>query len=74
MGRLPDHPSYDVIIIGGAMMGSSTAWWLTRNPDFDGRVLVVERDPTYEFASTTHTNSCVRQQFSSEINIRIRRS
>lgn len=67
----PDHGSYDVVIIGGAMMGSSTAWWLTQNPDFDGRVLVVERDPTYEFSSTAHTNSCIRQQFSTEVNIRI---
>ena len=32
---------------------------------------MVERDLTYEFAATTHTNSCIRQQFGSEINIRI---
>ncbi len=67
----PAHSAYDVVIIGGAIMGSSTAWWLSRNPDFSGRILVVERDPSYEFASTSHTNSCIRQQFSSEINIRI---
>ena len=53
------------------MIGSSIAWWLSRDPDFDGRVIVVERDPSYEFASTTHTNSCIRQQFGSEINILI---
>ena len=53
------------------MMGSSTAFWLSRNPDFDGSILVVERDPSYEFASTSHTNSCIRQQFSSEVNVRI---
>ena len=63
--------SYDVVIVGGAIMGSSTAWFLTENPDFDGSVLVVERDPTYEFCSTAHTNSCIRQQFSEELNIRI---
>ena len=67
----PRHSAYDVVIMGGAMMGSSTAWWLSRNPDFQGRILVVERDPTYEFAATSLTNSCIRQQFSSEINIRI---
>ena len=67
----PEHSSYDVVIIGGAIMGSSTAWFLTENPDFDGRVLVIERDPTYEWCSTAHTNSCIRQQFSAEINIRI---
>lgn len=67
----PKRNSYDVVIVGGAMYGSSVAWWLSQNPDFDGTVLVVERDPTYEFTSTAHTNSCMRQQFSAEVNIRI---
>ncbi|MEM6621944.1 MAG: FAD-binding oxidoreductase [Pseudomonadota bacterium] len=71
MSNTPEHQTYDVVIVGGAMMGSSTAWWTSQNPDFSGRILVVERDPTYEFASTSHTNSCIRQQFSNEINIRI---
>jgi glycine/D-amino acid oxidase-like deaminating enzyme len=65
------HASYDVVIVGGAMFGSSLAWWLTQTPGFDGTVLVIERDPTYEFASTSHTNSCIRQQFSSTINIQV---
>lgn len=51
-------------------MGSSTAWFLLDNPDFDGSILVIEKDLTYEFCSTSHTNSCIRQQFSTEINIR----
>ena len=67
----PEHRHYDVVIIGGAIMGSSTAWFLSQNPDFDGRILVVERDPSYAFCSTAHTNSCIRQQFSTELNIRI---
>ena len=71
LGTTPERASYDVIIIGGAMIGSSVAWWTARNPDFTGRILVVERDPTYEFASTSHTNSCIRQQFGTELNIRI---
>ncbi len=69
--RPPAKSSYDVVIIGGAIMGSSAAWFLSANPDFDGSILVVERDPSYEFASTAHTNSCMRQQFANEINIRI---
>lgn len=52
-------------------MGSSTAWFLTENKDFDGSVLVIEKDPTYEFCSTAHTNSCIRQQYSTELNVRI---
>ncbi len=67
----PKKNHYDVIIIGGAIMGSSTAWFLTQNPDFDGSLLVVERDPSYQFASTALSNSCIRQQFSETLNIRI---
>ncbi len=67
----PKHDRYDVVIIGGAMIGSSCAWFLSANPDFNGRILVVERDPNYAFASTSHTNSCTRLQFSNEINIKI---
>ena len=61
----------DVVIIGGAMIGSSIAWWLSRDPAFDGRIVVIERDPTYAMCSTAHTNSCIRQQFTSPVNIRI---
>ena len=74
MSRTLDTPKaarYDVVIVGGAMYGSSVAWFLTNNPDFDGSVLVVEKDPTYEFTSTSHTNSCMRQQFSAKINVQI---
>jgi len=67
----PLKSSYDVVIVGGAKFGSSVAWFLTDNPDFNGSILVVEKDPTYEFTSTSHTNSCMRQQFSREINVRI---
>ena len=69
--QTPHKSSYDVVIVGGAMYGSSVAWFLTDNPDFDGSILVVERDPTYEFTSTSHTNSCMRQQFSAAINVRV---
>ena len=71
ISNLPTSSAYDVVIVGGAMYGSSVAWFLSDNPDFDGSILVVEKDPTYEFTSTAHTNSCMRQQFSNEINVRI---
>ena len=67
----PKHDTYDVIIIGGAIMGSSTAWWLTQSPDFKGRILVLERDPSYAKAATTLSFSCIRQQFSTDLNIKI---
>ena len=63
--------NYDVVIIGGGMIGASVAWFLKKHFAFAGSVLVVERDLTYEFASTSHTNSCIRQQFSSALNIRL---
>ena len=67
----PRAQSYDVILIGGAMYGSSIAWWLSRDPAFDGSILLVERDLSFEFAATSHTNSCIRQQFSNTTNIQI---
>ena len=53
------------------MYGSSVSWFLASNPDFDGSILVVERDTSYSACSTVHTNSCIRQQFSREINVQI---
>ncbi|MCH9672259.1 MAG: FAD-binding oxidoreductase, partial [Gammaproteobacteria bacterium] len=70
-GAQPAQSSYDVVIVGGAIIGSSVAWFLSENADFDGSVLVVERDPSYENASTSHTNSCMRQQFSNQLNVQI---
>ncbi len=71
IGDRPRHGSYDVVIVGGAMIGSSVAWWLSRDPGFDGRILVIERDPSYEHASTTGTASCIRHQYSNAVNVRI---
>ncbi|MBI1218312.1 MAG: FAD-dependent oxidoreductase [Rhodobacteraceae bacterium] len=63
--------SYDVVIVGGAVIGSAVAYFLTANPDFTGSVLVVERDPTYRFASTSLSSSSIRVQFSNPINVQI---
>ncbi len=67
----PKHASYDVVIVGGGIYGSSIAWWLTQMAGFDGRILVIEKDPTYAQAATSLTNSCIRQQFSNPTNIAI---
>jgi FAD-dependent oxidoreductase domain-containing protein 1 len=62
----------DVIIIGGAVMGSSIAWWLTRmQPGID--VLVLERDPSYARASTALSVASIRQQFTTAVNVQISR-
>ncbi len=65
--------AYDVAIVGGGMIGSAVAWWLARDPDFGGRVLVVERDPTYAQAASSLSHSCIRQQFGSPVNVLISR-
>ncbi|MFV0472779.1 MAG: NAD(P)/FAD-dependent oxidoreductase [Pikeienuella sp.] len=67
----PRRPAYDVVIVGGAVIGSSVAYWLTENPGFDGSILVVERDSTYEFSSTALSTSAIRQQYSNPINVKI---
>ena len=69
--QTPENTSYEVVIIGRAMMGAAAAWFLSDDKDFHGMVLVVDRDLTYENTSTMHTNSCMRQQFSGELNLRI---
>lgn len=62
---------YDVVIVGGAVIGSAVAYYLTANPDFTGSVLVVEKDPTYVKASTSLSSSSIRTQFSNPINVKI---
>ena len=68
---VPKASRYDVVIVGGAVMGSSSAYWLMENPGFKGSVLVVERDSTYHRAPSARAASCIRQQFSQPINILI---
>ena len=63
--------SYDVVIVGGAVIGSAVAYFLMANPDFQGSVLVVERDPTYRHASTSLSAASIRTQFSNPINVKI---
>jgi FAD-dependent oxidoreductase domain-containing protein 1 len=61
----------DVVIVGGGVMGSAVAYFLAADPGFSGRVVVVERDPTYATASTALSVGAVRQQFSTPENIQM---
>jgi glycine/D-amino acid oxidase-like deaminating enzyme len=61
--------NYDVIIVGGGVVGSSAAWFLTGRDDFKGRVLVIEKDPSYAKSSTALSAASIRQQFSTPANI-----
>jgi glycine/D-amino acid oxidase-like deaminating enzyme len=62
--------SKQVVVIGGGVMGSALAYWLTRL-DPASKITVVERDPSYEYASSALSAASIRQQFSTPVNIRI---
>jgi len=59
----------DVVIVGGGVMGSAIAYFLTADPAFHGSVLVIERDPSYADCATTRSWGGVRQQFSTPENV-----
>lgn len=59
----------DVVITGGGVIGSATAYFLAAHPGFDGRVVVIERDPTYADCTTSRSVGGIRQQFSTRENI-----
>ncbi|WP_237153988.1 NAD(P)/FAD-dependent oxidoreductase [Oryzibacter oryziterrae] len=63
--------SYDVVIVGGAVTGSSTAYHLASNPDFKGRILVIEKDASYQRCASALSAASIRQQFSTAVNIKI---
>ena len=64
---------WDVVIVGGGVIGSAIAYFLLREPSFRGTVAVVERDPSYRTASSALSASSIRQQFSTPTNIAMSR-
>jgi sarcosine oxidase len=63
------NQSFDVVIVGGGVIGSAIACFLKARADFDGRVAVVERDPSYADCTTARSVGGIRQQFSTRENI-----
>lgn len=61
----------DVLIVGGAAVGSAAAYFLASQPSFKGKVLVIEQDPTYEKSATALSAASIRHQFSTPENIRL---
>lgn len=60
----------DVVIVGGGIVGSATAYFLSAHPSLRGRrIVLVERDPSYGTASTARSAGGLRQQFSTPENI-----
>jgi FAD-dependent oxidoreductase domain-containing protein 1 len=55
------------VIIGGGIIGSCTAYFIAGDND----VVVLEKDPTYQYASTTLSAASIRTQFSLPLNVRM---
>jgi glycine/D-amino acid oxidase-like deaminating enzyme len=62
---------YDVVIVGGAAVGSAAAYFLSAHPQFQGRLLVLEQDFSYQRCATSLSVASVRHQFSTPENIRM---
>lgn len=56
---------YDVVIVGGGVVGSSIAFHLAERGQRS--VLVIERDPSYARASSALSASSIRQQFTTPV-------
>jgi len=60
----------DVVIVGGGIVGSAVAYFLSTDAAFRGRrIVLIERDPGYRDASTARSAGGIRQQFSTPENI-----
>jgi FAD-dependent oxidoreductase domain-containing protein 1 len=59
---------YDVVIVGGAVVGSATAHYL-RKLGFSGSIAIVEKDVSYKQSCTALSLGGLRQQFSTPENI-----
>jgi FAD-dependent oxidoreductase domain-containing protein 1 len=62
---------FDVVIAGGAVTGSSTAYQLALQSAGQLNVLVAEPDPTYQRSASALSAGSIRQQFSQPVNIDI---
>ncbi len=58
----------DCLVIGGGVIGSAAAYWLTREGR-GGRVMVVEPDPLYRLAASPRASGGLRRLFSRPENI-----
>ncbi|WP_373505020.1 NAD(P)/FAD-dependent oxidoreductase [Aestuariivirga sp.] len=60
--------TYDVVIVGGGVVGSAAAYYLKKN-GFTGTIAIVEKDTTWQFGCTGRSAGGLRQQFSTPENI-----
>ncbi len=61
---------FDVVIVGGGVVGSATAFYL-RKLGFEGSIAIVEKDTSYQYSCTARSAGGLRQQFSTPENIEL---
>jgi sarcosine oxidase subunit beta len=67
---MPDLPrTAQIVVVGGGVMGASTAYHLARRGCTD--VVLLERDPLYGMGATGKCAGGIRYQFSTAINVRL---
>lgn len=64
--------SYDVVIVGGGVVGSASAHYL-RKQGFTGSIALVEKDTSWQWGCTARSVGGLRQQFSTPENIALSR-
>ena len=67
MSRLPKKA--DVVILGGGVMGTSTAYHLAKRGQTN--ILLLERESFFGTGATGRCAGGIRHQFNTEVNIRL---
>jgi glycine/D-amino acid oxidase-like deaminating enzyme len=68
------NEQFDVVIVGGAVVGSAAAYFLAtrlRPGGRGARIVLLERDPSYANCATARSVASIRHQFSTPENIRL---
>jgi len=69
--------SRHTLIVGGGAIGTASAYFLSGlargDEKSDEKITVVERDPSYQFASSSLSAASIRQQFSTPLSVQLSR-
>ena len=68
LGNVRPMKSYDVLIVGGGVVGSASAYYLKKH-GFTGSIAIVEKDTSWQWGCTARSAGGLRQQFSTPENI-----